>query len=514
MLFAKQAGSLVGIVVLAVLQGAFSWEEWPRVQFGHGEGDSSASQLQDADELPAGRPLQRSRVGQQLKDRAIRVAQQIKSFLEYMKPHPAGSGVFPHPAGSGVFPHPAGRGVVPHPAGSGVVPHPAGRGVVPQTVAAQCGETKIVVTVKRDLFGIGQLIKASDLSLGSCGVTRQDNATQSLVFEARLQDCGSTLTMVSDQLVYSFTLQYQPSRNSNEPIVRTNSAGVGVECRYMRKQNVSSNALQPTWRPFSSTRSGSALLGFSLKLLADDWVTPRTSSVYSLGDVMNLEASVEGTNHVPLRLFVDSCVATVVPDRTASPRYVFIDHSGCLVDAKGSGSRSRFVSPRVQSDKLQLKLDAFRFYSDSRSTIYITCHLKVTAASQNVDSVNKACSFTAGSGRWSSVDGSDSVCSCCNTGSCVASSRRRRGSGAAASAVLEWEGDALVGPLVVLETLDSLEEPEAQSLQLEAEAGPAAGFPVEVLVLAGVVTAVALGCIAALAAVLYRRPGRLSDLWF
>ncbi|MGH0186268.1 UNVERIFIED_CONTAM: hypothetical protein FKN15_020961 [Acipenser sinensis] len=156
--------------------------------------------------------------------------------------------------------------------------------------------------------------------------------------------------MVADQLVYSFTLKYQPSRNFNQPIVRTNSAEVGIECRYMRKHNVSSDALRPTWRPFSSTKSAEGALNFSLRLLA---------------------ASIDGTNHMPLRLFVDSCVATMVPDRNASPRYVFIDNSGCLVDAKVSGSGSRFISPRVQNTKLQLRLDAFRFYSDPRSSVSV-----------------------------------------------------------------------------------------------------------------------------------------------
>ncbi|MGH0186269.1 UNVERIFIED_CONTAM: hypothetical protein FKN15_020962 [Acipenser sinensis] len=71
--------------------------------------------------------------------------------------------------------------------------------------------------------------------------------------------------------------------------------------------------------------------------------------------------------------------------------------------------------------------------------------------------------------------------------------------------VLDWEGDARVGPLVIL---DTLKESEAQSLQLKAEDRTAQGFPVEVLVLAGVVAAVALGCIAALAVVIYRRLGK------
>ncbi|KAK6466521.1 zona pellucida sperm-binding protein 3-like [Huso huso] len=407
----------------------------------------------------------------------------------------------------------AGGAVVNYPTQSSELQQPGFRALLPQTVAAQCGESRVVVTVKRDLFGIGQLIKASDVRLGSCGVTRLDNATQSVVFDAQLQECGSTLMMVQDTLVYSFTLSYSPTPNSNLPIVRTNAAQVGIECRYLRLHNVSSNALKPTWVPFTSTKFAEAALDFSLRLMTDDWLTQRTSNVYSLGDVMNIEASVDGTNHMSLRLFVDNCVATMVPDKNASPRYVFIDNSGCLVDAKVSGSGSRFMSPRVQNTKLQMRLDAFRFYSDARSSIYITCHLKVASASQNVDSVNKACSFAASSSRWSSVDGSDQVCSCCNTGSCAAGSpyRKRRGRGAAGSMVekpaLEWEGDARVGPLIVLETLYDL---DAQSLHLKAEDSKSQGFPVEVLVLAGVVAAVALGCIAALAAVLYRRSGKLS----
>ncbi|RXM93913.1 Zona pellucida sperm-binding protein 3 [Acipenser ruthenus] len=69
-----------------------------------------------------------------------------------------------------------------------------GRAVLPQTLSVKCWEDKVVGSVKRDLFGIGQLIKASDVSLGSCVVTRLDDASQSVIFEAPLQECGSTLT--------------------------------------------------------------------------------------------------------------------------------------------------------------------------------------------------------------------------------------------------------------------------------------------------------------------------------
>uniref|UniRef100_W5N6F2 ZP domain-containing protein n=1 Tax=Lepisosteus oculatus TaxID=7918 RepID=W5N6F2_LEPOC len=117
--------------------------------------------------------------------------------------------------------------------------------------------------------------------------------------------------------------------------------------------------------------------------MADDWSSPRTSNVFYLGDVLNIEASVSQADHQPLRLFVDSCVATLVPDQTSTPRYAFIKNHGCLTDAKTTGSSSQFM-PRPQDGKLRMKLDAFRFYQDARSSIYITCLLKVTAASQRV----------------------------------------------------------------------------------------------------------------------------------
>ncbi|MBN3305176.1 ZP3 protein, partial [Amia calva] len=197
------------------------------------------------------------------------------------------------------------------------------------------------------------------------------------------------------------------------------------------------------WTLSSSVLSLAPHLGpFHLQLMTDDWSSQRPSNVYFLGDVMNIQASVNQANHVPLRLFVDSCMATLQPDQTSSPSYTFIgNHGGCLAldangdpcvgllrclsDAKVTGSSSQFMPRPLDSTKLQMQLDAFRFNQDSRSSgesclsialqIYITCLLKVTTASQDVDSVNKACSFNTGANRWQSVDGSDPVCACCDS---------------------------------------------------------------------------------------------------
>lgn len=64
--------------------------------------------------------------------------------------------------------------------------------------------------------------------------------------------------------------------------------------------------------------------------LADDWSYERPSNSYFLGDIINIEASVKVYNHVPLRVFVDRCVATQVPDVNALPRYLFIENHGCV----------------------------------------------------------------------------------------------------------------------------------------------------------------------------------------
>ncbi|MBN3307749.1 ZP3 protein, partial [Amia calva] len=240
---------------------------------------------------------------------------------------------------------------------------------VSPVVLAQCGESTIEVSVKRDLFGTGELIAASDIKLGDCALSRQDDSGNVLVFQSELQGCRSTLSMTEDELVYSFSLNYNPSPIANTGIVRTNPAVVRIECLYPRLHNVSSNALQPTWVPYTSTKSAEDVLDFSLQLMTDDWSSPRPSNVYFLGDVLNIEASVNQASHVPLRLFVDSCVATLTSDPTSSPSYTFIGNHGCLIDGKVTGSSSLFMPRSLNSTLLQMQLDAFRFHQDARSSV-------------------------------------------------------------------------------------------------------------------------------------------------
>ncbi|XP_043088430.1 zona pellucida sperm-binding protein 3-like isoform X3 [Puntigrus tetrazona] len=313
--------------------------------------------------------------------------------------------------------------------------------VTPSSVAVLCSESQVHVEVQQDMFGDGQLIQPSGLSMGGCPVVGQDPNAKVLIFEYALQDCNSVTTMTEDELVYTFSVTYTPVALGDAPITRTDSAVIGVQCHYPRLQNVSSNALMPAWVPYASTVVGEDILVFSLKLMLDDWSYERPSNVYFLGDVINIEASVKVYNHVPLRVLVDSCVATQVPDVTSLPRYSFIENHGCFVDAKLTGSSSHFV-PRSQDDKLRFQLEAFMFQNRSSPSIYITCLLNATLASTPSDAVHKSCSFANG---WSAADGNHQVCSCCDS-TCGPDA------GVAASPPfggVQWQGMASFGPVVV-----------------------------------------------------------------
>uniref|UniRef100_A0A674DN37 Zona pellucida sperm-binding protein 3 n=1 Tax=Salmo trutta TaxID=8032 RepID=A0A674DN37_SALTR len=310
--------------------------------------------------------------------------------------------------------------------------------VATNSVVTWCGESVVRVKVNQDLLGIGRLIQPERITLGGCAATEEDAEAHVLTFESELHGCGSELTMTEDVLIYTFTLVYEPKPLANTSIVKTSAAMVDIECHYLRNHDVSSNALKPTWIPYTSNMVAEELLYFSLRLM-----TP--SNHYYLGDIINMEASVMPYHHVPLRVFVDRCVATLAPDVHTVPRYSFIEDHGCLVDAKLTGSSSQFLS-RSQDDKIQFQLESFRFQPQKDSQqLYITCHLKATAASSPIDAENKACSFTDG---WKAAGGDDQVCGCCDS-SCAASKARDldRDSGR----YLRWEGEATLGPIIVQE---------------------------------------------------------------
>ncbi|XP_049342083.1 lysine-specific demethylase 6B-like isoform X1 [Astyanax mexicanus] len=309
------------------------------------------------------------------------------------------------------------------------------------SVAAACGESMVHVEVKQDFFGNGMLVNPSSLTLGGCAASGLDSAARVLIFNSELQACGSVLTMTEDYLIYSFHLLYRSEPLFGTSIVRTGRVNVQIDCHYSRKHNVSSIAVSPTWVPYSSTVAAEEHLVFTMKLMTDDWQYERPSNQYFLGEFMKIEASLTQFNHVPLRVFVDHCVATAVPDINAVPRYTFIENHGCLVDAKITGSNSEFMK-RVQDDKLQFQLEVFRFEQTNSSMLYITCFLKASTTLRKTDAEHKACSFETNG--WAAADGNDQDCNCCD-GECVS----RKGRSVHTEEDQYFETEVSLGPILV-----------------------------------------------------------------
>uniref|UniRef100_A0A4X2LAQ1 Zona pellucida sperm-binding protein 3 n=1 Tax=Vombatus ursinus TaxID=29139 RepID=A0A4X2LAQ1_VOMUR len=307
-------------------------------------------------------------------------------------------------------------------------------------VRVQCLETKLVANIQRDLFGKGNLINPSDLTLGpgACQYTAFHESNDTIVFEAGLHECGSKLQVTTDLLVYGINLYYNPTPVDNSVILRNSPAVILIECSYPRRSNVSSKAIQPTWTPFGSTPSSQKGLKFALRLMTDDWSTKTASSSYRLGDVISIRDDVNTGSHVALRLFIDSCMATLKPNQDSTPRYAIIDFHGCLVDGRSENVGSTFISPRPKPETLRFIVDTFKFSREAKDQIYIMCHLKVTEAADVPDPSNKACSFNTSSQEWSPVEGTENICSCCETGSCRKDVPRK-----------ETEADVVVGPLVI-----------------------------------------------------------------
>ncbi|XP_077174003.1 zona pellucida sperm-binding protein 3-like [Paroedura picta] len=395
-------------------------------------------------------------------------------------------------------------------------------------VSVQCEEARVVVVVKRDLFGTGRLVRAADLSLGSsgCKPTSLDAARDAVVFETGLHECGSTFQMTPDSLIYSFRLYYKPALGSNPVIIRTSPVEVPIECHYPRKDNVSSQALKPTWVPFSSTLSAEERLVFSLRLMNDDWTAERASKRYQLGDSLRIQADVSAVDHVALRLLADRCVATLSPDGNASPTYSIIDFHGCLIDGRSEDSRSAFVTPRSRPDSLRFVVDTFRFAQEQGDVVYITCHLKVVSGDQSPDALNKACSFSKARSSWSALEGPDDVCRCCETRNCGISPGQaprtnpwwRRSGGRSQRelpfprgelSVGETEADVLVGPFLLEELKTSMRLREEKESRTGSQAAP----ETSVLLLLGLTVATGLLASAAvgLALLVACRKGRRSN---
>ncbi|XP_017277272.1 zona pellucida sperm-binding protein 3-like [Kryptolebias marmoratus] len=330
------------------------------------------------------------------------------------------------------------------------------------TVTVICHPDSLEVVIAADMFAVGAPVDSRELHLGveNNEFCRAEAASpEEYRIVVGLDDCGTKHWMTEDSLVYTNLLIYSPMP-SPSGIVRMDEAVIPIECHYERKYSLSSSSLMPTWIPFTSTQSAVETLEFNLRIMSSDWMYERGANVFHLGEPINLEASVRVGHHMGLRVFLSSCVATLQPDINSDPKYIFVE-DGCLVDSQLPDSKARFL-PRLQEDKLQLTIEAFKFHNDDRGQLYFTCHLNAVPVN-DAEALNKACTFI--NGRWRSADGNDYLCGYCKNQNEASTksisgvfSPRAFGNVAESEHMwrhglktnMVWDHEARVGPLAIL----------------------------------------------------------------
>ncbi|KAG5261031.1 hypothetical protein AALO_G00299210 [Alosa alosa] len=325
-----------------------------------------------------------------------------------------------------------------------------------KTISVRCTESAMDINIKADFFATGVPVDVEHLAL--LGKMPVDKTCRAFAFDgyykivAPLTECGTRLLATEDALVYSNVLVHFPLPSPEDPW-RIAPTTVSVTCYYRRRYSASSKILKPTWAPFLYTQAMEDSLEFSLKILTDDWLHERTSGIFYLGDAINVEAAVDVTNHPPLRLYVNACVATLKPDVNSVPKYTFIDNQGCLTDALQTGSSSRFL-PRKHANRLHFQLDSFVFFQRDPHPLYVTCYLEAVPTEQwaPVDLKKKACSFI--DGQWRSAEGFDDVCGSCGHAKMSGEGQGKMKQGKENQHPGRLEEKAALGPFLVLSKSD------------------------------------------------------------
>uniref|UniRef100_A0A663LY53 ZP domain-containing protein n=1 Tax=Athene cunicularia TaxID=194338 RepID=A0A663LY53_ATHCN len=173
--------------------------------------------------------------------------------------------------------------------------------------------------------------------------------------------------------------------------------------------------------------------------LPGTWSSRLHQPTYFLGELVNIEASVSTDPRLPLRVFVDECVAS--PSTATWLKYKVIADNGCLLDEQLG--RSRFL-PQSGDSFLRFQLDTFLFPNASNNQIYLHCHLKAVVEGTGSTS-GKSCSYDRMADAWRSPDGAN--CSCCGSPAGCGGRRRRQLAGSRGRKTLLNPWGGMQGPM-------------------------------------------------------------------
>ncbi|KAM6995279.1 zona pellucida sperm-binding protein 3d.2 [Tautogolabrus adspersus] len=277
------------------------------------------------------------------------------------------------------------------------------------SVRTSCVREKILVQVDKNLLGTGE--PQSHVKLGTCQPSK--STRDSLYYEYDFGMCGTTRTIINNQVAYSNTLQYDPPKLQG-PIRRSAPFSLPVSCYYNRYQYSYKIGYKPKLRMRKILKPMRHQAKFLLTPRNAQWERLFPSDQYVLGKPMYFEAEGPSMSQ-DQRLYVHRCYATPEKSHTSKPQFPVVENFGCMAESKDR--RSRFIP--YKTNAVRFSVDAFLFKGMMGQQLYMHCSMSVGSSVPTPTA--KSCNYDTEAQKWVELYGKDSVCTCCDS-SCSAAS--------------------------------------------------------------------------------------------
>ncbi|KAA0702805.1 hypothetical protein E1301_Tti016581 [Triplophysa tibetana] len=270
-------------------------------------------------------------------------------------------------------------------------------------VEVWCGHSKVSVRVNKMVLGFRS--SPSYFYLGTCSASRYKKDL--IYFHYDLNECGSSLTMMNGQIIYSNTLQYLPE--SQGTVIRAVPLALNIQCLYNRFHYSYKMGFLPMIRERMFHKSLERRAKMTISVCNERWENLGENESFMLGEPMYFEVSAAHVSK-SVKIFVDSCYAASSKDPNSTPEHNIIHNYGCMEDSRRHGSLSRFLER--QSNFIRFSVDAFLLPQVTGKYFYLHC--KVSVHSTTASPSAKSCTYDSIKKRWEELYADASVCACCD----------------------------------------------------------------------------------------------------
>nr|XP_057947116.1 zona pellucida protein C [Doryrhamphus excisus] len=304
-------------------------------------------------------------------------------------------------------------------------------------VQVYCDESELILLVDKRMGDV--TLKREEIQLGD-GCYSNSELPNQMMFTYSFDQCGTSHEIRNGLDVLSNALHF----SRREPVLnkKLTPSTVHVSCipNGLKDPNLPTSAVRPDYGR-----------RFSIRAMTSSWTRPMESSVYTRGDIINMEVSAKISPHQ--RLFIQSCFASSSPEPHTKPRYAFVMNKGCTALLASSYPAVKFIDSQY-SDVVKFALNTTYLISE----MYIHC--TVIISNQEITSGSKSCNFDLVNSRWEELSGNVDVCNCCSS-KCKGLSVKH----------LPQDAKAVVttGPFYIVEMNQRL-EPEWNSMQSDSAA--------------------------------------------